>query len=51
MTVFINTGGSLSSRGRNEALNRFNPREVQVGFRAVSGLVQSKTRYAGTFST
>ena len=34
ITVFIDTGGSISSRGRNKALNRFNLRETEVDFRA-----------------
>ena len=34
ITVFIDTGGSISSRGENNALNRFNLREAEVDFRA-----------------
>lgn len=34
ITVFIETGGSISSRGRNKALNRFNLREAEIDFRA-----------------
>jgi len=34
MTVFIDTGGSLSSKGSNKALNRFNLREVELDLRA-----------------
>jgi len=34
MTVFFDLGGSVSSRGNNKALNRFNLREVELDFRA-----------------
>ncbi len=34
ITVFLDTGGSLSSDGGNHALNRFNLREVEIDFRA-----------------
>jgi hypothetical protein len=34
ITVFIDTGGSISSRGNNKALNRFNLREAELDFRA-----------------
>ena len=34
LTVFVDMGGSLSSRGENEALNRFNLREVELDLRA-----------------
>lgn len=34
VTVFIDTGGSVSSEGRNKALNRFNLREVELDLRA-----------------
>lgn len=34
ITVFLDTGGSLSSRGRNQALNRFNLREVELDLRS-----------------
>ena len=34
ITVFFDTGGSLSSEGRNNALNRFNLREVELDLRA-----------------
>ncbi len=33
-TIFFDAGGSVSSRGRNKALNRFNLREVEADFRA-----------------
>lgn len=34
ITAFFDLGGSISSRGRNEALNRFNLREAEVDIRA-----------------
>ncbi len=34
ITVFLDGGGSLSSRGENKALNRFNLREVELDLRA-----------------
>ena len=34
VTVFLDTGGSISSRGNNKALNRFNLREAEIDFRA-----------------
>lgn len=34
LTVFLETGGSISSRGKNKALNRFNLREVELDLRA-----------------
>lgn len=34
ITAFLDLGGSVSSRGRNKALNRFNLREVELDFRA-----------------
>lgn len=34
LTVFIDTGFSISSRGENKALNRFNLREVELDLRA-----------------
>lgn len=34
ITVFLDAGGSVSSEGRNKALNRFNLREVELDLRA-----------------
>ncbi len=34
ITVFLDTGVSISSRGENKALNRFNLREVEIDLRA-----------------
>ncbi len=34
VTVFVDLGGSVSSRGRNKALNRFNLREAELDLRA-----------------
>jgi len=38
ITVFFDTGGSLSSDGSNNALNRFNLREVELDIRAAISL-------------